>query len=563
MHDDPKVAPQPLFGDIPSLSLPLERYFERFPSVKKFLESFPKNLNCLQDFCWGREYLSHQEHVNLNYRSYVERLLLWSWIFQGKSILELDRSAFDEFVNFHFSPPETWVGSAAYHRFTPDLGRMKANKKWRPLYLSEGKTKKTDYIISQDSLIRVVSVCSGFFKFLISREAISCNPAASIAKLGAPVAQNTGLTTRALTVYQWEAVISAAQLMAEENPHNERALFIISSIYYLMLKTSDLEGRLECPMMSMFFEKDGVWWLDLPSTSGLSSKISVDAAYLPFLIRYRLSRGLRPLPTRGDSAPLIATHGGRPGLCKRQIHADVKAVLGRAHTEMLKAGQPKAEYYALLVASPDWLRQSGALHLSAKKKPLDLQRDYRCNRLGYLYTRFYGAKEKGQVIMRSDTTGKPSGSVFTRGAQHVDQYRPPTQYLLQDVEELSAILIYRHTAQGVSLKNVRELLAAFPGLPSEYILRRVIGVSPSQLKSPKKIGLVLLLNSQQSAIAFQLARILEKAVSVFGVQHRAEEWLICPCTYLEGIAPIDMVENTLGFQAVEAYLDRVRYGVYQ
>jgi hypothetical protein len=131
-------------------------------------------------------------------------------------------------------------------------------------------------------------VCSSFFRFLISRDIINCNPATSTAKLGAPKAQNTGRATRTLTIDQWDFVIRAAQLMADENHENERALFIISSIYYLMLKTSDLEGWLECPMMNIFFEINGGWWLELPSASGLSSKISVDAAYMPFLIRYRL-----------------------------------------------------------------------------------------------------------------------------------------------------------------------------------------------------------------------------------------------------------------------------------
>jgi putative toxin-antitoxin system antitoxin component (TIGR02293 family) len=230
---------------------------------------------------------------------------------------------------------------------------------------------------------------------------------------------------------------------------------------------------------------------------------------------------------------------------------------------MLKAGRAEVECYALLVASPDWLRQSGALHMSAKKRPLDLQRDYRCNRLGYLYTRFYGEQEKGNVIMRVEKMETPPGSVLISEAKQVELYRTPLQYLIHDKDELSAILIYRRVAQGISLKNVRELLAACPGLPSQYILRCTVRVTPTQLKIQKNIDTDLLLNSQQSAAAIRFARVLERAVSVFGAQPRAEEWLIRPCTYLDGIAPIDMVENTLGFQAVEAYLDRISYGVYQ
>jgi putative toxin-antitoxin system antitoxin component (TIGR02293 family) len=67
----------------------------------------------------------------------------------------------------------------------------------------------------------------------------------------------------------------------------------------------------------------------------------------------------------------------------------------------------------------------------------------------------------------------------------------------------------------------------------------------------------------QSAIAFQYAKVLEDAMSVFGTLRLAEEWLAKPCRHLAGNIPLDLVSNPLGFQVVENYLERLELGVYQ
>jgi len=71
------------------------------------------------------------------------------------------------------------------------------------------------------------------------------------------------------------------------------------------------------------------------------------------------------------------------------------------------------------------------------------------------------------------------------------------------------------------------------------------------------------LNSQQSAAACQYAKVLEHAINVFGTQKLAEEWLGRPCKFLDGDVPLDMIDNPVGFQTVEDYLERIEYGVYQ
>lgn len=59
------------------------------------------------------------------------------------------------------------------------------------------------------------------------------------------------------------------------------------------------------------------------------------------------------------------------------------------------------------------------------------------------------------------------------------------------------------------------------------------------------------------------AQVLAHATNVFGSQPLAEEWLRRPCKFLEGGVPLDMIDNPVGLQTIEGYLDRIEYGVYQ
>lgn len=66
-----------------------------------------------------------------------------------------------------------------------------------------------------------------------------------------------------------------------------------------------------------------------------------------------------------------------------------------------------------------------------------------------------------------------------------------------------------------------------------------------------------------SAATLQYAKVLDRAINVFGNQLLAEEWLGRPCRYLDGDVPQNVIDNPERFQAVDAYLERIKYGVYQ
>lgn len=66
-----------------------------------------------------------------------------------------------------------------------------------------------------------------------------------------------------------------------------------------------------------------------------------------------------------------------------------------------------------------------------------------------------------------------------------------------------------------------------------------------------------------SAADLLYAKVRDRAIDVFGNQRLAEEWLGRPCRYLDGDVPQDVIDNPERLQTVEAYLERIKYGVYQ
>ncbi|MBB3105447.1 antitoxin Xre/MbcA/ParS toxin-binding domain-containing protein [Azomonas macrocytogenes] len=142
--------------------------------------------------------------------------------------------------------------------------------------------------------------------------------------------------------------------------------------------------------------------------------------------------------------------------------------------------------------------------------------------------------------------------------------RRPTEYLLRiDSGQLSPMMIYRLTAKGFDLKDVQDMLSISDLYSTKKIMSRIVGKSIRTIQRQGSSKQPAQLNSQQSAVAFQYAKVLEHAINVFGTQKLAEEWLGRPCKYLDGDVPLDVIDNPVGFQAVEDYLERIEYGVYQ
>jgi putative toxin-antitoxin system antitoxin component (TIGR02293 family) len=141
--------------------------------------------------------------------------------------------------------------------------------------------------------------------------------------------------------------------------------------------------------------------------------------------------------------------------------------------------------------------------------------------------------------------------------------RRPTEYLAgTELGELTAMMAYRLIIEGFVQADAQAMLAAYAPCSSNLIMSRILGKSSSKYRrcGGHNDGR---LTPQQSATAFLYAKVFENAISVFSTPPLADDWLNRPCKHLDGEVPLHMVDNIIGFQAVEAYLDRVRWGVYQ
>lgn len=139
----------------------------------------------------------------------------------------------------------------------------------------------------------------------------------------------------------------------------------------------------------------------------------------------------------------------------------------------------------------------------------------------------------------------------------------PTVCLLRaDSGQLSPIQVYGLIAKGFDLKSVHKMLSSSDLFLERNVLGRILGRSWGKGHRHGKKQPVRLC-SHQSALAFQYAQVLEYAINVFGSQKLAEEWLGRPCKCLEADAPLDLVDNVLGYRLVQDYLNRIEYGIYQ
>ncbi|WP_095191260.1 MbcA/ParS/Xre antitoxin family protein [Pseudomonas sp. Irchel 3E19] len=142
--------------------------------------------------------------------------------------------------------------------------------------------------------------------------------------------------------------------------------------------------------------------------------------------------------------------------------------------------------------------------------------------------------------------------------------RKPTEYLTHvGIQELNELNIFLLAKEGFAVKDAEAMVSLSELYLSFRVIERIVG-KPGRPKKGKGDEFDTdRLSVLQSAIAFQYAKVLEDAMSVFGTLRLAEEWLAKPCRHLAGNIPLDLVSNPLGFQVVENYLERLELGVYQ
>lgn len=357
-----------------------------------FNAALPQHLIAYQSF--ERDYLGahaflyayRDNKATFNaYRREVERLLHWSWQKAKKSIFDLRRADMESYIKFCQKPPKKWIGLSKPARFIVKDSVRQPNSVWRPFVATVSKTaacngetpSKDHYTLSEKAVRDIFAVLSTFYHFLIQEEYTEVNPVTRIRQKSKFIRITQGQKKiRRLSDLQWAFVIETAEWMAKDNDRHERTLFILSALYLMYLRVSELvvTDRWSPKMNDFKRDHDGLWWFTTVGKGNKERKIAVSRAMLAALKRWRKHRGFSLLPSPDDQAPLVPTDRGKKGMAStNQIRNIVQMCFDQAAQRMVDEGLQE-EVGDLQSATVHWLRHTG-ISDDVKRRPREHVRD--------------------------------------------------------------------------------------------------------------------------------------------------------------------------------------------
>lgn len=369
------------------LPIPL---FDTIKNIKKV--KFSSNIKLLfaeSDFDAARTFLKEYDGNQATFNSYrreIEKLLQWSWLIQKKSILNLKRDDIEAYIHFCKDPPLAWIGTAKVARFIED-GKRIPNPMWRPFVATISKTdikkgKSPDikqYSLSEKTVREIFAVLSSFYNFLIQENYTELNPILQLRQKSKYFRKRQNKTPiRRLTELQWDTVIETAEQLADAEPHkHERTLFIMSALYSMYLRISELAANDRwLPKMCDFHrDYDGNWWFTTVGKGNKERQIAVSDSMLKALKRWRKYLDCDTLlPSVDDQDPLVPKDRGEGAVAStNQIRNIVQHCFDRA-VDRLREDGFKEEAKGLESATVHWLRHTG-ISDDIKRRPREHVRD--------------------------------------------------------------------------------------------------------------------------------------------------------------------------------------------
>lgn len=326
----------------------------------------------LTNWVWGREFLSFtgrnkSEHTFTRFRTEVEKFLLWAFLVKDKSIDQYRKADILEYADFCWKPPASWICFANHERFREESGFQVQNPDWAPFRFvtAKGDTTcpdKRKYRPSQQTLQSTFTALSVFYNYLMDAEYCLGNPA-SLARKDCRYFINDSQVkeVKRLSEEQWLFLLNVAIKMADSDPRFERNLFLVASLKSLFLRISEYAERRDwSPVMGHFWEdKDKNWWLKVYGKGRKLRDITVPESFMGYLKRYRIYRGLPPLPLPQENRPILEKLRGQGGMSARQLSRLVQEVFDVAY-ERMKSERGENEARQLQQITTHWLRHTGA-----------------------------------------------------------------------------------------------------------------------------------------------------------------------------------------------------------
>jgi site-specific recombinase XerD len=334
-----------------------------------------------------KAYRGNQGTFN-SYRREIERLIHWAALIAQKSLKTLNRADIEAFVSFCQNPPRHWIGTTKPPRFVLKNGKREPNIKWRPFVTTlsksarrQGKTLDVhQFELANDSVKELFAILSSFYNYLLQEEYALMNPVALIrqkSKFIRKVQETTKI--RRLTDKQWQYVIKTAQKQAEDHPlnyHHARTLFIMSALYLMYLRISELaENDRWTPKMNDFHQDHrGDWWFTTVGKGNKERQIALSPPMLAALKTWREHLQLSPLPSPADHSPLLPKIKGKGSIKSiNLIRTTVQDCFDRAIEQLILDGF-QDEANSLNEATVHWLRHTG-ISDDVKIRPREHVRD--------------------------------------------------------------------------------------------------------------------------------------------------------------------------------------------
>jgi site-specific recombinase XerD len=342
-----------------------------------------------QDYKYACKFLKSYNNSQGTFNSYrreIEKLLQWTWLIVGKTIKSLKRSDIEDFINFCQKPPEDWISIQKHQRFIEKYGETIPNPKWRPFTVSITKTARNkgttpkikNYKLSPGAIKETFAILSSFYNYLLQEEYVSANPVALIRQKSKFIRKQQGNPKiRRLSELQWQYVMQAALNMAADDPNmHERTLFIITALYAMYLRISELAASSRwVPTMNHFYrDNDGNWWFTTVGKGNKQRQIAVSNAMLIAFKRWRKHLKLSLLPSPADNSPLLPKiKGDGPISNISNIREIVQRCFDKASI-MLEEDGFTEEKETLGEATVHWLRHTG-ISDDVKIRPREHVRD--------------------------------------------------------------------------------------------------------------------------------------------------------------------------------------------
>ncbi len=286
-----------------------------------------------------------------SYRKEAERLLLWCVLQHRRALSDLTHEQILVYQVFlkNPQPADRWV-------LGPGAKPPRSSPAWRPF---AGP-------LSEASQRQAMNILNGLFNWLVGAGYLAGNPLALRRRKRTSQAPRV---TRFLPRQHWQAVKNAILAMptdtARKADRSARARWLFTLLYIGGLRVSEVcDG-----VMGNFFLRrsaDGTerWWLEATGKGEKTRLVPATEELMEELKRYRLSRNLKPLPSEGESTPiLIPLIGASQPLTRSAIHVIVKETLKNA-ADQLRAQGPELEGAAALIerASTHWMRHTAGSH---------------------------------------------------------------------------------------------------------------------------------------------------------------------------------------------------------